>query len=161
MDGLILLQEASAAGLTVLADGDRLVIRGPRSADAIARRLLAHKAAVIAALRRETSTPLVPQAPPSIASGPQVIEAAGSVNPNAPATNHPGACRRCGSDDTVDVPIHGGLSVRRDCRRCGRFIDFPVWYGRPMPKENRDQGVDYCASEPYNRTDEARYEERK
>ena len=50
MDGLTLLQEALAAGLMVLADGDRLVIRGPKSADAVARRLLAHKAVVRAAL---------------------------------------------------------------------------------------------------------------
>ena len=50
MDGLILLIEARAAGLIVLADGDRLVIRGPKSADAVARRLLAHKAMVLAAL---------------------------------------------------------------------------------------------------------------
>ena len=34
MDGLTLLAEAGAAGLTILADGDRLVIRGPKSADA-------------------------------------------------------------------------------------------------------------------------------
>jgi hypothetical protein len=34
---------------------------------------------------------------------------------------------RCGSTTTVDVPIHSGKSVRRDC---GRFVDFPVWYGK-------------------------------
>ncbi len=38
-------------------------------------------------------------------------------------------CGRCGSRDYIDVLIHGGRSTRRDCRRCGRFIDFPVWYG--------------------------------
>ena len=50
MDGLTMLSEARAAGLIVMADGDRLVIRGPRSADTIARRLLANKAVVMAAL---------------------------------------------------------------------------------------------------------------
>ena len=50
MDGLTLLREARAAGLTVAADGARLCIRGPRQAEAVARRLLAHKAAVLAAL---------------------------------------------------------------------------------------------------------------
>jgi len=50
MDGLTLLSEGRAAGLTVIADGERLVIRGPRSADAVARRLLTHKAVVLTAL---------------------------------------------------------------------------------------------------------------
>ncbi len=50
MDGMTLVSEARAAGLIVLADGDRLVIRGPRSADAVARRLLEHKAEVMRAL---------------------------------------------------------------------------------------------------------------
>ena len=69
MDGLTLLQEASAAGLTVLADGDRLAIRGPRSADAIARRLLAEKPAVMAALRG--------LAPMATAPGPHELALAG------------------------------------------------------------------------------------
>ena len=50
MDGLALLQAADAAGLTVNVDGDRLVIRGPRSADATARALLEHKPEIMAAL---------------------------------------------------------------------------------------------------------------
>ena len=50
MDGLALLQAADAAGLTVNVDGDRLVIRGPRSADATARALLEHKPEVMAAM---------------------------------------------------------------------------------------------------------------
>jgi hypothetical protein len=35
---------------------------------------------------------------------------------------------RCGSTAWHDVPIHGGRSTRRDCARCGRFIDFSRWY---------------------------------
>ncbi len=50
MDGLTLLEEARAAGLTVRADGERLRIRGPRRAEPMAQRLIAHKAAVLAAL---------------------------------------------------------------------------------------------------------------
>ena len=53
MDGLTLLADARFAGLTVTADGDRLVIRGPASADAEARLLLANKGAVLAALAAE------------------------------------------------------------------------------------------------------------
>jgi hypothetical protein len=50
MDGLTLLEEARGAGLRVAAEGDRLVIRGPKTAEPVARRLLAHKAEVLAAL---------------------------------------------------------------------------------------------------------------
>ena len=39
---------------------------------------------------------------------------------------------RCGSEKFVDVKIHGGESVRRDCARCGRFFGFPVWCGRAV-----------------------------
>jgi len=35
----------------------------------------------------------------------------------------------CGSGTTVEIAIHGGQSTRRDCGRCGRFVDFAVWYG--------------------------------
>jgi hypothetical protein len=50
MDGLELLREARAAGLVVLAEGDRLRIRGPRQAEPVARRLLQHKGLVLNAL---------------------------------------------------------------------------------------------------------------
>lgn len=36
---------------------------------------------------------------------------------------------RCGSTKWRDVSIHEGQSTRRDCARCGRFIDFSRWYG--------------------------------
>jgi hypothetical protein len=35
----------------------------------------------------------------------------------------------CGATTWRDFVIHGGQSVRRDCGRCGRFLDFPVWNG--------------------------------
>jgi|SRR5258707_8328138 hypothetical protein len=50
MDGMTLLGEARAAGLDVQARGNRLVIRGPRRAESIARRLLAQKTLVLEAL---------------------------------------------------------------------------------------------------------------
>ncbi len=49
MDGLSLLADAAAAGLVVTAAGDKLLVRGPRSADALARQLIEHKVAVLAA----------------------------------------------------------------------------------------------------------------
>lgn len=49
--GLTLLVEARRAGLEVRAEGDRLVVRGPRRLEPLARRLLEHKAEVLAVLR--------------------------------------------------------------------------------------------------------------
>lgn len=60
MDGMKLIDEARAAGLTVTALGNRLLIRGPRRAEAIAQRLLAHKAEVLAALDRPVVPPPLP-----------------------------------------------------------------------------------------------------
>jgi hypothetical protein len=51
MDGITLLREAEAAGLSVEVVGDKLVVRGPKRAEAVALRLLAHKPDVIKALR--------------------------------------------------------------------------------------------------------------
>lgn len=51
MDGLILIRQAEAAGLTVLADGDKLVIRGPRMGELLAKQLLANKPLVMAVLK--------------------------------------------------------------------------------------------------------------
>ncbi len=53
MVAVSLLQEAEAAGLTVRVDGDRLVVRGPKSAGAIAERLLDHKTEVLKVLSAE------------------------------------------------------------------------------------------------------------
>lgn len=47
----LLLDQARAAGLTVRAEGDRLKVRGPRRAEALAQELLARKAEVMALLR--------------------------------------------------------------------------------------------------------------
>jgi hypothetical protein len=36
-------------------------------------------------------------------------------------------CDKCGSTDVVDVVIHGGHSLRRDCCICKRFLGWPIW----------------------------------
>lgn len=51
-----LLDDAHRLGLAVRLDGDRLVVRGPKRAEAIARALLAHKAEVLDVLRNSPST---------------------------------------------------------------------------------------------------------
>lgn len=48
-----LLAEARAAGLEVRLEAERLVVRGPRSWEALAERLLARKGEVLAALEVE------------------------------------------------------------------------------------------------------------
>ena len=50
MDGLTLLRRARNAGLAVTAEGDKLVIRGPKRAEPVARLLIEHKSEVLSAL---------------------------------------------------------------------------------------------------------------
>lgn len=199
MVGVMLLAEATAAGLTVHVAGDRLIVRGPKRSAGVARRLLDCKAEVVAALAAKShdakpnaygsdrQAPTMPDesqvvepinaptavvandaarppaegariigiAPPDVSShAPEstqdntpTIDAASARNSNAGARlrddndplprarvkGGPPFCR-CGSAETVDVPIHDGRSLRRDCARCRRFIDFPVWYGRAKSK---------------------------
>lgn len=56
MDAVVLLQKASAAGLVLRVEGDKLIVRGPRSAEPIVRLLTDHKPAVMAALASAPST---------------------------------------------------------------------------------------------------------
>jgi hypothetical protein len=50
MDGMTLLRRARDAGLSAAAEGDKLVIRGPKKAEPVALLLLANKPAVMVAL---------------------------------------------------------------------------------------------------------------
>jgi hypothetical protein len=54
VDGLALLVEARAAGLRVDVEGDRLRIRGPRTAAPVAEHLVQNKEAVMVALSEVT-----------------------------------------------------------------------------------------------------------
>lgn len=45
-------------------------------------------------------------------------------------------CPKCRCLRTVDVPIHEGQSVRRDCAMCGAFSGFVRWHGEPVPPES-------------------------
>lgn len=76
MDGVTLLMEAEAAGLTVLADGDRLRVRGPRCAEHVAKQLLAHKPAVLCALADPERTAIQCVERLSPADGDRVLKAA-------------------------------------------------------------------------------------
>jgi hypothetical protein len=50
MDALTLLRQARDAGLAVAAEGDKLLIRGPRRAEPVVRLIAMHKPEVMAAL---------------------------------------------------------------------------------------------------------------
>jgi hypothetical protein len=100
-----LLVECEAHGirLTLVGD-DRLSIDAPQAAftpDLLAR-LKANKADLLAMLRPAPTY-------------------------EAPAKPAKAVCR-CGGTTWRDVTIHGGQSIRRDCGRCGRFLNFPLWY---------------------------------
>lgn len=41
-------------------------------------------------------------------------------------------CDRCRAKNYIDVPIHDGRSIRRDCANCHRFMGWPRWYDRPL-----------------------------
>ena len=105
MSAAELLLDLGRLGIRLEAEGESLLY-SPRSAltpDLLAR-LKAHKADLLAMLRPA-----------------QTID-----TPTKPAR----AVCRCDSTTWRDVPIHGGQSVRRDCGRCGRFLDFPTWHGK-------------------------------
>ena len=63
MGSLTLLDRARAAGLSVTAEGDRLIIRGPRRAEPIACELISRKAEVLALL---AAPPAEPTPEPSV-----------------------------------------------------------------------------------------------
>ena len=42
---------------------------------------------------------------------------------------NPTRCRKCHGEEFVEVAIHGGESVRVDCRKCRAFVKFGKWMG--------------------------------
>lgn len=104
-----LLEEARTAGLSVGVDGERLVVRGARVHEELARQLLERKAEVLGALARdeeraidermEVLRPLVPR------SGPIPF-----LLVMQQETTQPGQCLSCGA------PLGSGDRYR--CRPC-------------------------------------------
>jgi hypothetical protein len=39
-------------------------------------------------------------------------------------------CVRCKGQVFLDIAIHEGKSIRRDCAECGKFRCFAVWHGK-------------------------------
>jgi hypothetical protein len=74
-----LLDAAAAAGVVVGAQGDRLVIRGPRSAEALGGVLLARKAEVLPLLRAEPPSVGAEPSPAAPEAGVAVLERRGHL----------------------------------------------------------------------------------
>jgi hypothetical protein len=55
MAGLKLIEEARSAGLKLIVEGDRLIIRGPKSAEPLALALLDRKAEILPFLKEQVS----------------------------------------------------------------------------------------------------------
>lgn len=111
-----LLAECDAHGIRLLAAGDgNLILDAPQGAltPDLKGRLKARKGELLTLLGAMPN--LAPASP-----------AASMDTLGKPAAI---VCR-CGSAAWRDVPIHGGHSNRRDCDRCGRFIDFSIWCGK-------------------------------
>ena len=110
-----LMAECDAHDIRLLLDRDGgLTIDAPQDAltPDLLSRLKANKADVLATLRHATEVAPALPAPTREAQ----------AKPTKPVC-------RCASTTWRDVPIHDGQSIRRDCRRCGWFMEFPVWYG--------------------------------
>ena len=159
MDGLTLLSDATAAGLTVRANAGRLVIRGPRAAEAVARRLLEHKAEVLAALGVDGSPggdeePLRPHGEPRPESGPvasRQVEPTGSDGWPADAIDAGEPCPACGS-----LEKWFDLRGNEHCQRCEadglekalRLADRAAeLLRRNPPRQNRGPDVARIATE--------------
>lgn len=109
-----LLVDLARRGIRLEADGERLRYY-PRSAltPDLLDRLKAYKVDLLAMLLP------VPEVSPAL----PVATHEDPAKPTVPVC-------RCGSTTWRDVPIHDSRSVRRDCGRCGRFLDFPIWHGK-------------------------------
>jgi hypothetical protein len=106
--GLVDLCRARGIRLVANDDGD-LTVDAPQGVltPDLLEQLRAHKAALVAHLRPKCRH---------------------LTHHAAPAPTSKPVCR-CSSTAWCDVVIHDGLSTRRDCAWCGRFIDFSRWYG--------------------------------
>jgi hypothetical protein len=119
-----LLAELDGLGIQLEADGEHLRFRPREKVTAdLAGRMKMHKPELVARLKAHKAE-LLAVLRPAHESAPALPAPTG--DPPAKLTK---AVCRCGSTTWRDVPIHGGQSVRRDCGRCGRFLEFPIWYG--------------------------------
>lgn len=143
MARLALLDEARAAGLEVVADGDELVVRGPRRLADLVKLVLASKAELLAILR-EAEAPAAEPAEPSPTSAVRVRRLIGNGFPSIPTTIPPDSivakpravCKVC--DQGTVLPelreLTGG-----SCYRCWMQSNSPA--ARCSPQTRADDPV--------------------
>lgn len=115
-----LFAECDARGIELCIDADSgLAVDGPEDAVTpdLVERLRTRKTDILLVLYAERNSESVDEFPYEW----EWLE--------APVPSVGAACL-CGSTTWRDIPIHDGQSVRRDCAVCGRFIEFPIWYGK-------------------------------
>jgi hypothetical protein len=120
-----LLAECKAQGIRLALAGDGgLAIDAPQDAltPDLLDRLKANKAELLAMLRPAPRAEMFEFFEGSMA------------RTNSPLPKPAKVVCRCGWTVGRDVVLHhaphSGTTIRRDCGRCGRFLDFPVWYGK-------------------------------
>jgi hypothetical protein len=126
MDGLTILREARAAGLEIKVDGDRLVVRGPKSAASLAERLLEMKPEIIPLLESEDSEVMwrVEAMRQQIRPGPIIP----FLVARRDFLDAPGCCLSCGD------PCGPGRRYRcGPCVRAAEIVVNEAWEGRHRP----------------------------
>lgn len=126
MGVLTLLRCAREAGLRVEAVGGKLLVRGPKRAEAVARLLAEHKLDVLAALAAQQPEPLSPSPGPERVMPP--------VN-GEPGLEQPYAERRGRVQELEGVLLHF-------CGKCGAYGAF----GYGVSLRNGRQGRWYCGA---------------
>ena len=109
MDGLILLRRANDVGLRLEATGDRLVIRGPKRAEPVAKLLVEHKAEVLRVLAARGLPADCSNAKP------RSLERVVPVGNGEPGLRQPCAARRGRIEELPDG------SLLHFCTECGAW----------------------------------------
>ncbi len=137
MDAVVLLQKASAAGLVLRVEGDKLIVRGPRSAEPIVRLLTDHKPAVMAALASAPSARWLSRYRQSLAMFRRFhddVEAAGLAWGDVTTAWHKERGERVPAQQCAGClePIDSGavLVLADGCRVHLRDLDCVIAYGK-------------------------------
>jgi len=139
---LSLLAVAREAGLTVRVGGDRLVVRGPRAAEALAREVLQHKAELMVALR--------PAASPEAEADPVDTDTDNEQPTPAPARRRPPPP----TDPGASCPVHKRLltfaeSVAGACSWCSGAVQLDHPARAPAPRACLECGEPLPAGNKY------------
>jgi hypothetical protein len=134
VDGVALLAQARAAGLTVTTAEGKLIIRGPRRAEALAQALIRAKPAVLAALsaaeaplgpalRRETMPPARVRRPARVLPFVRRDDRDDAAHPHCPSVADLGPCADCGGRRFWQSAALTGWH----CEDCRVPVSVPAW----------------------------------